>query len=166
MTGLGDWIAAQSDAVAVAKEIDPLALTQQAESEGEDADRSIRALKAVAKARSLVALAPCACLNGSGWLERVQTRDASTAQALRQEWEALHASGTTKTVLALLHERALGAKSAFDGYIHQLPTTIPLPMTWTPRQRAALKLTAAYVVSDCFGDLELAGVEILLLLLS
>lgn len=148
MTGLGDWIEAQADAVVVAKEIDPLALTQT-KSEDEGADRSIRALEAVSEAQSLVTLTPGACLNGSGWLERLQACDASMAESLRHQWEVLHATGTLKTVLALLNERALGAKSEFDGYIQQLPTKIPLPKTWTQQQRAALKLTTAYVVCDC-----------------
>ena len=136
---LKEWVDTHESVVTVAQDlIDPVSIVALY---GED-DRSIVALRDFSLGAKVVTLNAGAFLNGSYWLDQL---DAKDRVKLTQQMDLLQVSGTLKTALALLAERAREKDSEFYGYIQQLPTTLSLPFAWDPKFRHMLQHTSAYV---------------------
>lgn len=147
-TPLGTWIDANKPLVRVSERIDPVASSSSSSSDTQlsDSDRTIVAQEAIPAAQELITLRDGAYLNGSSWLNSLDgSASAEDVRKLRNELLVLQLSPTVQLVMALLYECMRKAKSRFAGYIEQLPTHIPLPMTWPPSARRTLKHTTAYV---------------------
>ncbi|RLN87052.1 hypothetical protein BBJ28_00019252 [Nothophytophthora sp. Chile5] len=156
MAPLTRWVAAHAATVEVASDrVDPVA---PAAAYG-DGDRAIYARRELQPDAVLVTLHAGAQLNGSSWLARQLASEAG--ESLRDELTGMQLSATLRTTLALLAERALGEKSAFHGYIEQLPTTISLPLSWDVEHRSMLQHTTAYVPIASIAAVECQPVTLL-----
>ncbi|KAG7396586.1 hypothetical protein PHYBOEH_002048 [Phytophthora boehmeriae] len=142
MAPLLEWVTAHASNVTVANDlIDPVATLVLY---GDD-DRSIVAQCELQADSKLVSLSKGAYLNGSDWLGQYSGDDKTK---LQEAMDKMQLSGSLRTTLALLAERARGDKSDFSGYIKQLPADISLPFTWDAKHREALKHTTASPIID------------------
>ena len=60
-----------------------------------------------------------------------------------EDFDEINVSAHCLLVLRLLEEMAKGDKSLFYNYISSLPSTIPLPIVWTQKEKSDLHGTTA-----------------------